>query len=127
MTSYRPIGDEHAIEQAVVGVRIRERADEAKYADALKLTTELAAVFGLPGRMQLDPMSLMFGRQNISFGYDGPSETGGGHLFQHVDPDGTTSRELTIEPTAVTFRTMSYKRWSDVEKIIRDAILPIAT
>lgn len=126
MTNYRPIGDEHAIDQAIVGVRIRERADDARYAEAVKLTTELAARYGLPGRMQLDPMSLMFGRQNISFGYDGQSETAGGHLFQHVNPDGSTSQELTIEPTAVTFRTMSYKRWSDVQKIIRDVISPIA-
>ena len=127
MANYRPAGDDHAIDQAIVGVRLKERADETHHAEALKLATELAVDFKLPGRMQLDPMSMLFGRQNISFGYEGQSETLGGHLFQHVNPDGTTSQELTLEPTAVTFRTMAYERWSDIQKIIREAILPITT
>lgn len=125
MTNYRAVGDKHAVEQAIVGVRLRESANEAQYKDALALTVKLAEQYSLPGRVQLDPMSLLFGRQSISFGFDGAPGSEGGHLFQQVSPDGSTAQELTLESGAVTFRTMAYERWDDVANIVSEVIVPV--
>lgn len=127
MTKYRPVGEQHAIEQAIVGVRLNEKADEARYRDAISISSSLAERFSLPGRMQLDPMSLMFGRQSISHGFGGVTESHGGHLFQQVKPDGSAAQELTLEASAVIFRTMAYRRWDDVKNIIQNVIIPITS
>ncbi|RSV20377.1 TIGR04255 family protein [Sphingomonas sp. ABOLG] len=126
MASYRPVSGAHAIEQAVVGVRISGATTDAVYSTAVVKAAELAAKSGLPGRVQLDPLSLLFGRQVISPGYSAAEMTPG-TVFQRVEPDGSMAEELTLERNAVTFRTHRYKRWADMVAHITTILSPVAS
>lgn len=127
MTSYRPASGQHAVEQAIIGVRIFQSASDADYQNAVTKAAELAVEHSLPGRMQLDPMSLVFGRQVISHGFVNANELMPGTLFQRVNSDGTMAEELTIERGAVTYRTRSYKRWKDVQNIVDGIVSPVVS
>lgn len=126
MSAYKPINGAHAIEQAVVGLRIFEPASDDIFEKAVARATELAkAGDRLPGRLQVDPMSLMFGRQVITPGYSRSVEAQPGVLFQRVNADGSMVEELTLERTAVTFRTRNYQRWNDMVRCINDLLCPV--
>lgn len=124
--SYRPIHGVHAIDQAVVGVRVFESVSELQFKEIVQQAGVLATGHQLLGRLQLDPMSVAFGRQVISHGMVSEGALHPGMLFQRVNSDGTMAEEMTLERTAVTYRTRSYKRWSDIEKILTDILLPLA-
>jgi uncharacterized protein (TIGR04255 family) len=124
MSSYKPFSADHAVEQAIVGVRWRHKPSDDRFNSAIELATEISQQFGLPGKVQLDPFSLLT-RQNISFGFEGPGEPQAGLLFQQVYPDGSMAQEMTLERGAVTFRTRNYRRWSDIQEIIQHAISPL--
>ncbi len=123
MSQYVPGAGAHAVEQAVVGIRLFEPCDPASYDNALAIA---AALPELPARIQLDAMAMAFGRQVISHGYHVPTQLEPGMLFSRIRPDGGTEEELTVERGAVTYRTNNYKRWTDVQKIISDVICPMA-
>lgn len=124
MGRYQPIAGEHAVDEAVVGVRLFDAVDEETYQAAIKIGSDLAKEVDLPGRVQLDPMSLLVGRQVVSAGYTDMAMYPG-MLFQRVNADGSMAEELTIERSAVTYRTRSYKRWADVQGYIRNILIPI--
>lgn len=127
MTIFQPHTPAHAIEQAVVGVRLLHDADEACFTAAVKMASELQDKFDLPGRMQVDPMSLMFGRQALTMGYrSGSMEMKPGVVFQRVNPDGSMVKELSIEPSGVTLRTQEYDRWSTMQNLINGLLAPVA-
>ncbi|WP_404709950.1 TIGR04255 family protein [Sphingomonas sp. MMS24-J13] len=125
MSRYRPGAGLHAIEQAVVGIRLFGSADDATFNSAVAKAAELASEYRLPGRVQLDPMALMFGKQVISFGYAMNAPLQPGVMFQRVAPDGSMAEELTIERNAVTYRTQSYRRWADVAALINGILCPV--
>jgi uncharacterized protein (TIGR04255 family) len=124
MGRYRPVAGKHAIDEAVVGVRLFEAVDEQTYTEAIEIASGLADSFDLPGRVQLDPMSLLVGRQVVSPGFT-EMTMHPGILFQRVNPDGSMAEELTVERMAVTYRTRSYRRWQDVQAHIRGILIPI--
>lgn len=126
MASYRPVSGAHAIEQAVVGIRLSAPSAEAVYGEAVSKAAELAVQAGLPGRVQLDPLSLLFGRQAISPGYS-TAELTQGTAFQRVEQDGSMAEELTLERGAVTFRTNRYRRWADMVTHIDSVLAPVAS
>lgn len=126
MGRYRPVSGAHAIDEAVVGVRLFEAVDDQLYQAAIEKASELADRVNLPGRVQLDPMSLLVGRQVVSPGFT-EMTMHPGMLFQRVNPDGSMAEELTIERTAVTYRTRSYRRWKDVQGYIADILIPIVS
>jgi uncharacterized protein (TIGR04255 family) len=126
MGTYKPGAQAHAIDQAVVGVRVFGANDDAILNSAVSVASQLAMEHDLPGRLQLDPMSLIFGRQAISQGYATSGELAPGVLFQRVNTDGSMAEELTVERNAVTYRTRSYRRWDDVARLIRSIICPVA-
>lgn len=126
MTSYRPVSGQHAIDQAVVGVRIFDPIPEERFKQIVQQASELALNHNLPGRVQLDPMSVAFGRQVISHGMAVNAELHPGMLFQRVNADGSMAEEMTVERTAVTYRTRSYKRWKDMEGILNGIVFPVA-
>jgi uncharacterized protein (TIGR04255 family) len=126
MSPYKPVNGQHAIEQAVVGLRIFEPASDEVFEKAVSKATELAKNGDrLPGRLHVDPMSLMFGRQVISAGYVKSLEAQPGILFQRVNTDGSMAEELTLERTAVTFRTRNYQRWDDMVECINSLLCPV--
>lgn len=124
MGRYSPIARDHAVDEAVVGVRLFEAVDEETYQAAIKVGSDLAKEVNLPGRVQLDPMSLLVGRQVVSAGYTDMAMYPG-ILFQRVNADGSMAEELTIERSAVTYRTRSYQRWADVQGYIGNILIPI--
>lgn len=124
MRFYKPIAGDHAVDEAVVGVRLFEGASDAAYQAATGEAAQLADRLDLPGRIQLDPMSLIIGRQIVSGGYSELS-VAPGMLYQRVNNDGSMAEELTVERTAVTYRTRSYRRWSDIEGYIEQILIPI--
>lgn len=124
MGRYSPIAREHAVDEAVVGVRLFDAVDEETYQAAIKVGSDLAQQVNLPGRVQLDPMSLLVGRQVVSAGYTEMAMYPG-ILFQRVNADGSMAEELTIERSAVTYRTRSYRRWFDVQGYIGTILIPI--
>lgn len=126
MNGYRPCAGSHAIDQAVVGIRLRTAANDERFHSAAELATELAVRYNLPGRLQLDPFSMVFGRQVISQGYATSGELSPGLVFQRVNPDGSMGEELTLERNTVTYRTRSYRRWSDVIGFISGILCPVA-
>jgi len=127
MSEYKPIHDGHAIEQAVVGLRLFEPASDDVYGNATACAERLAKENDrLPGKLQVDPMALFFGRQVISSGYVRSLEAQPGVVFHRVRPDGSTAEELTVERTAVTFRTHEYRRWSDMVECINHLLIPVA-
>lgn len=127
MSQYTPINGSHAIEQAVVGIRLWRPVGDAEFAAAIELAAKLAAVGDrLPGRLQVDPMSLVFGRQAITTGYVKSLESQPGVLFHRVSRDGSMEEELTVERTAVTFRTRQYRRWDDMAECINALLIPVA-
>jgi len=123
MGHYSPVGEAHAIEQAIVGVRLFESADAASFDAAIKATEKLQVDF--PGRMQIDAMALAFGRQVITHGYVNQAQLYPGFICQRVRPDGSTQHELTIERSAVTYRTNEYQRWEDVARVIESILCPV--
>ncbi len=125
MRAYKPIAVDHAVEQAIVGVRWRHKPTDEQFSAAVESASNIAEQFGLPGKLQLDPLSLLMSRQHISVGFDGLPEALPGFVFQQVYPDGTMAQEMTLERGAVTFRTRNYRRWSDIQEIIQGAIGPI--
>lgn len=126
MTSYRPAAGQHAIDQAVVGIRIFDPVSDLQFKQIIQQAAELAIAHNLPGRVQLDPMSIAFGRQVISHGMVSGAELHPGMLFQRVNADGSMAEEMTIERTAVTYRTRSYRRWKDIEDILNGIVFPVA-
>lgn len=124
MTDYEPASGDHAVEEAVVGVRFHEAASDEAYEAAAKVAADLAVQHELPGRVQLDPFSLVMGRQAISAGYRPLEVSKPGHLFQRVTPAGAMEEELTLERAAVTYRTRNYKRWADVQDRIAGILIP---
>jgi uncharacterized protein (TIGR04255 family) len=124
MTDYIPASGDHAVEEAVVGVRFHESASDEAYEAAAKVAAELAVKHELPGRVQLDPLSLVMGRQSISSGYRPLEVSKPGHLFQRVTPAGAMEEELTLERAAVTYRTRNYRRWADVQARITGILIP---
>lgn len=126
MGRYRPVAGAHAVDEAVVGVRLFEAVDDRLYQAAIEKASELADRVNLPGRVQLDPMSLLVGRQVVSPGFT-EMTMHPGMLFQRVNPDGSMAEELTIERMAVTYRTRSYRRWKDVQGYIADILIPIVS
>lgn len=124
MSSYAPIADNHAIQEAVIGVRLFEQVNEEVFEKAVSLAGELAAKHDLPGRLRLDPLSLMFGRQSISPG-SSALEVTPGMLFQRTNSSGEMQEELTLERSAVTYRTRNYKRWADVVTLIDGILAPV--
>lgn len=126
MSGYLPGAGDHAIDQAVVGVRLLKAADESNFQRAVDLATKLAVEFDLPGRLQLDPLSMVFGRQVISPGYAMSGELSPGLVFQRVNRDGSMDAELTLERNAVTFRTRSYRRWRNVVDLLSGILGPVA-
>ncbi|MBV1831328.1 TIGR04255 family protein [Komagataeibacter sp. AV436] len=126
MSDFRPCKSNHAIEQAVVGVRISKIAPDDVYKRACEQADVLAVSNNLPGKMQLDPMALFMGRQVISPGY-APMQMGTpGMLYQRVAPNGTVVEEITLERSAITYRTHKYNRWDDVVRKIQDVLIPLA-
>jgi len=126
MTLYRPAAGQHAIDQAVVGIRIFDPVSDGHFKQVIQQAAELAIAHDLPGRVQLDAMSIAFGRQVISHGMVTNAELHPGMLFQRVNADGSMAEEMTIERTAVTYRTRSYKRWKDIEDILNGIVYPVA-
>lgn len=126
MTLYRPVTGQHAIDQAVVGVRVFDPVSDERFKAIVQQAAELAISHNLPGKVQLDAMSVAFGRQVISHGMIVNPELHPGMLFQRVNADGSMAEEMTVERTAVTYRTRSYKRWKDMENILFGIVLPIA-
>jgi len=126
MGRYKPVAGAHAIDEAVVGVRLFEAVDDQLYQAAIEKASALADRVNLPGRVQLDPMSLLVGRQVVSPGFT-EMTMHPGMLFQRVNPDGSMAEELTIERMAVTYRTRSYRRWKDVQGYIADILIPIVS
>lgn len=126
MSGYLPGAGDHAIDQAVVGVRLLKAADESNFQRAVDLATKLAVELDLPGRLQLDPLSMVFGRQVISPGYAMSGELSPGLVFQRVNRDGSMDAELTLERNAVTFRTRSYRRWCNVVDLLSGILGPVA-
>lgn len=126
MTSYRPATGQHAIDQAVVGIRIFDPVSESHFKQVIQQAAELAISHDLPGRVQLDAMSIAFGRQVISHGMISGAELHPGMLFQRVNAEGSMVEEMTIERTAVTYRTKSYKRWKNVDDILTGIVFPVA-
>lgn len=124
MGHYSPAAGAHAVEQAVVGIRLFQLADQQAYQSAIDVAAALSDE--LPGRMQIDPMALAFGRQAITHGYVTQAQMEPGFLFQRVRPDGSTEHELTIERGAITYRTHAYQRWSDVVRILQEVLCPVA-
>lgn len=127
MGRYVPNSGEHAVEIAVVGIRVLGFVDDVTFNAAVEKATELAHTHNLPGRLQLDPMSLIFGRQVISPGYQPIGALSPGVLFQRVNSEGSMAEELTVERNAVTFRTCSYRRWDDVVEFIVGILCPVAS
>jgi uncharacterized protein (TIGR04255 family) len=124
MASYVPAVGDHAVQEAVLGIRLFEPATDAAYENALATATTLASTYNLPGRLKLDPISLVMGRQSISAGY-AATEVMPGVLYQRVSPSGDMEEELTVERSAVTYRTRSYKRWADVVRLIHGILIPV--
>lgn len=124
MGFYIPGAGAHAVEQAIVGIRLFEPSDQAAYESAIQLAASLPE--SLPGRMKIDPMTLAFGRQVITHGYVNQAQLEPGFLFHRVNPDGSTEQELTIERSAVTYRTNNYQRWSDIVGILTNILCPVA-
>lgn len=128
MTTYRANSASHSVEQAVVGIRLLEDADEHAFLEAVETAAQLQELFDLPGRVEADPMALMFGRQSVSQGYrSAPSDMKPGMIFQRVNRSGAMESELTVERSAVTFRTRDYTRWSDMQKFISGLLAPVTT
>lgn len=127
MDSYSPISDQHAVDQAVVGIRFHRQADDEVFRAAVQLAQELAEKYNLPGRVQLDPLALTFGKQVISHGYAAEAMLSPGLVFQRVQPSGAMAEELTLERGAVTYRTHSYLRWKDVVDLLEGIVCPVAS
>lgn len=125
MSDYKPCNSAHAVEQAVVGVRIAKPIQDALFQNVVAEADRLANVYNLPGKMQLDPMALMMGKQVISLGYHNDMLMAPGMLYCRIAPDGTTEEELTIERGAITYRTHKYERWIDVSTKIENFLLPL--
>ncbi len=125
MGRYLPAAGAHAIEHAIVGLRLFAQAEEPVFQEAIGVAAELAKKHNLPGRLHLDPFSLAFGRQVITNGFAPPVAMAHGTLFQRVKSDGSMEEELTVERNAVTFRTNAYTRWSVVSGLISDVLTPI--
>lgn len=125
MTKFRPASDEHAVHHAVVGVRLQGPTNNENYDLAVALATELVRT-NLPGKVQLDPLAMVFGRQVISPGLAGSGDFNPGWLFQRTNDAGEMQEELTLERSALTYRTSSYQRWDNVQKIIDEIIVPVA-
>jgi len=127
MNGYSPISDQHAVDQAVVGIRFHRQSDDQVFRAAVELAQELAEKYNLPGRVQLDPLALTFGKQVISHGYVAEAMLSPGLVFQRVQPSGAMAEELTLERGAVTYRTHSYLRWKDVVALLEGIVCPVAS
>lgn len=127
MNGYSPISDRHAVDQAVVGIRFHRQADDKVFRAAVELAQDLADKHNLPGRVQLDPIALTFGKQVISHGFAGEAMLSPGLVFQRVQPSGAMAEELTLERGAVTYRTHSYLRWKDVMYLLEGIVCPVAS
>lgn len=126
MGEYIPASGAHAVEQAIVGIRLFEPSASG-FESATVLARKLAAERDrLPGRVQLDAFGLAFGRQAITHGYVTQAEQGPGLLFQRVRADGSMEEELTLERTAVTYRTNAYQRWDDITRLLKEVLCPVA-
>lgn len=127
MGVFRPGSENHAVEQAVVGVRLQTSAPEALFQHATDKAASLASEYQLPGRLTLDPFSLAWGRQIITPGYHPIGQLTPGVLFQRINPAGDMAEEMVVERGAVTYRTRNYKRWADVERVVRDILCPVVS
>jgi len=127
MNGYSPISGRHAVDQAVVGIRFHRQADDTIFRAAVELAQGLAKEYNLPGRVQLDPIALTFGKQVISHGFAGEAMLSPGLVFQRVQPSGAMAEELTLERGAVTYRTHSYLRWKDVMHLLEGIVCPVAS
>lgn len=127
MSVFRPGSVGHAVEQAVVGVRLIASAPEDLFHLATEKAAALASEHDLPGRLTLDPFSLAWGRQIITPGYHPIGQLTPGVLFQRVLPSGQMAEEMVVERGAVTYRTRNYKRWVDVERVVNAILCPVVS
>lgn len=128
MNGYRPARAAHAVQQAIVGVRLLKPTDDSTFEQAVTLAKQIAdsSNVDLPGKVQLDPLSMVFGRQVITPGFAKTGELSPGWVFQRTDNAGVMQEELTLEKSAVTYRTTSYVRWENVSEFIKEIIIPVA-
>jgi hypothetical protein len=126
MAGYIPAANGHSIDQAVIGLRLKNDASDENFERAVGIADELKGEFDLHGRLKLDALALM-GRQSITPGYKTQLQLQPGFVFQKVNVDGTMNQEMTLEKDVVTFRTRNYSRWSDIEGLIDGLIVPVGS
>jgi uncharacterized protein (TIGR04255 family) len=124
MADFVPFQGNHAIEEATVAVRLWAPVADDAFRKALGTARQVAVDHRLPGRVQVPAMQVVFGRSQLPVGSPGVATA---NVFQRVEEDGTVAEELTLDPSSAAYRTRSYKRWADVQKLVTGAFVPILT
>ena len=124
MTDFTPHMRDHAIEEATISVRFWAPTAEDAFKSALDVARDVAGAQNLPGRVQVPVMPQLFGRSQITLPF-GSNQLPMASVFQRVQENGVIAEELTVDQSGAAYRTRSYRRWADVQKLIQSAFIPI--
>lgn len=111
---FRPLHDGHAIEQLVFVIQFQGVLDDAGNSEIEAKCESF--------KKELPAQKVMFGVSPTPAGQivvmQGPGSVNMGsvvgHLLQSINPDGSVSEELRVEPGMISYRSAVYSRWSTV-------------
>lgn len=123
--SFRPIGEAHSIDEFFLGVRFTRPVSDALFGNSRAKLREIALKADMPaanlfGAIQIPTLP---GVPEFEVSLIPPPPSG--IAYQRFTKLGTVDEELRLEPSMISYRTSTYRRWADAIEIVEKAIFPI--
>jgi uncharacterized protein (TIGR04255 family) len=110
----RPIGEAHSIDEFLLAVRIARPVSDSLFTKCRAQLRDAALKADIPVQPGLPEFEVMV-----------PVPAPSGVAFQRFTKLGTVEEEIRLEPAMISYRTTTYRRWADVEELLKRIVFPV--
>jgi uncharacterized protein (TIGR04255 family) len=121
----RPIGEAHSIDEFLLAVRIVRPVSDSLFAKCRAHLRDAALKADLPATHLYGAVQIPVQPGLPEYEVMVPAPPPSGVAFQRYTKLGTVEEEIRLEPVMISYRTTTYRRWTDVEEFLERILFPV--